>query len=117
MVTDKVQVILQMLIPALTGVVKRLLADHLDGGKWDNPTDDQKYKTLAAPTHNKLCESGFGYLDRSIREHPNATILAMESYVLFCHNKTLEWLSNKPAGEKHTLLEMARKEEIKMREI
>lgn len=65
---DKVQVILQMLIPALTGVVKRLLADHLDGGKWDNTSADRKYKTLAAPTHNKLCVSVFRYLDRFIRE-------------------------------------------------
>lgn len=114
---DKVQVILQMLIPALTGVVKRLLADHLDGGKWDNPSADRKYKTLAAPKHNKLCVSVFRYLDRFIRENRNATLLAMESYVLFSHNKTLEWLSNKPAGERHTVLEIARKEERKMREI
>ncbi|CAG2220925.1 unnamed protein product [Mytilus edulis] len=97
---DKVHVILQMIIPALTGVVKRLLADHLVGGKWNNPTEDQKYKTLAIPKHNKFCESVFGYLDRFIREKPNSTVLAMESYVLFCHNKTLEWLSNKPAGER-----------------
>ncbi|XP_071149165.1 uncharacterized protein [Mytilus edulis] len=113
---DKVHVILQMIIPALTGVVKRLLADHLVGGKWNNPTEDQKYKTLATPKHNKFCESVFGYLDRFIREKPNSTVLAMESYVLFCHNKTLEWLSNKPAGERHSLLEMARKDEKKMRE-
>jgi hypothetical protein len=107
----KVQVILlELIIPALLSVIKRILADHLDGGKWDSPTTDLQEKTIAAPKHNKYCESVFGYLDRFLRQKPNSTLLAMEAYVLFCHNKTLEWINSKTDKERQQLMDFARKE-------
>jgi hypothetical protein len=60
----KVQVIIELIIPALLSVIKRILADHLDGGKWDSPTTDLQEKIIADPKHNKYFESAFGYLDR-----------------------------------------------------
>lgn len=65
---DKVIVILQILLPALLGVVKRLLSEHLEGGKWDNPSDDMRPKTQSTPKHNKFSESVFGFLDRFERK-------------------------------------------------
>ena len=112
---NKVQVILQVIIPSLLSVMKRILKDHVEGGKWDNPTQELENKTKGVPKHNKYSESVFGYLDRFLKEKPNSSTLAMEAYILFCHNKTLDWLDRKTDKERRQLVDSARKEEKKMR--
>ena len=112
---DKVIVILGIMIPALYNVTKRLFKDHLEGEMWDNPNASIREKTLATPNHNKFSETVFGVLDRILREKPNISIIAAESYILFCHNKTLKWLESKSEKDKEELLSHARKNVKKMR--
>jgi hypothetical protein len=40
----------------------------------------------------------------------------MEAYLLFCHNKTLEWINSKRDKERQQLMDFARKEEKKVRQ-
>jgi len=112
---DKVEVILKIIIPALYSVTKRLFKDHLEGEIWANPADEIRDKTMATPTHNKFSETVFGVLDRILREKPNVTLIAAESYILFCHNRTLTWIESKSKEEKEDLLTKARKDVKKMR--
>ena len=111
----KVEVILKIIIPALYSVTKRLFKDHLEGEIWANPADEIRDKTMATPTHNKFSETVFGVLDRILREKPNVTLIAAESYILFCHNRTLTWIESKSKEEKEDLLTKARKDVKKMR--
>ena len=112
---NSVIVILKIMLPSLQGVLKRLLSDHLEGGVWDSPSEDLMIKTRSTPKHNKFSESIFGYLDRFLREKPNASLIAAEAYIAFCHNKTLAWLENKGEQKKAELTSYARREEPKYR--
>ena len=38
-------------------------------------------------------------LDRLMSQKPNASYIAIESLLLFSHNKTFEWLENKSSEE------------------
>lgn len=112
---DKVEVVLQIMLPALYSVTKRLFKDHLEGEIWANPAEEILDKTVATPNHNKFSETVFGVLDRILREKPNISLIAAESYILFCHNKTLRWLESKTDKEKRELLSNARNNVKKMR--
>ncbi|WAR13431.1 hypothetical protein MAR_027611 [Mya arenaria] len=73
-------------------------------------------KTIATPNHNKFSETVFGVLDRILREKPNISLIAAESYLLFCHNKTMKWLGEKSESEKEKLLSDAKKDVKSMRQ-
>lgn len=67
----------------------------------------KKERAKGLPKHNKFSESIFGHLhlDRLMRENPNITTIASESYIMFAHNNTLEWLRQKSPAEKVKTLE------------
>ena len=60
------------------------------------------------PTTNLAPERDFAVLDRLISQKPNATYIALESVILFSHNKTSEWLKGKSQSERKRLLQAAR---------
>ena len=66
--------------------------------------------TKSVMKHNKLPKFVFGQLDQLFRYRPNATLLTNESYILYSHNKTREWLSALSEEERHQLLNKGRKD-------
>ncbi|WAR06273.1 hypothetical protein MAR_021642 [Mya arenaria] len=112
---DKILIILEIMIPALCGVTKRLFKDHLEVKIWENPGDEIRDKTVATPNNNKFSETVFGVLDRILREQPNVSMIAAESYLVFCHKKTLKWIESKTEKQKEELLSAAHKDVKKMR--
>ena len=59
----------------------------------------------------------FGYVDRILREKLNVSVIAQEAYMMFCHNKTLQWLEGKTEKEKNRLLYEARKDVKSVRQL
>ena len=91
-----VQEVLQLLFKSFTLTVQRLLPDHLPGGVYHAVTDAAIIEeTKSVPTTNLAPERDFAVLDRLISQKPNATYIALESVILFSHNKTSEWLKGK----------------------
>jgi hypothetical protein len=82
----KVQVILMIIIPALSELCKKLFKDFLPEGLWYNASENIKNKTCSAPKHNKFSETVYGHMDRLLREKPNTSILATEANIMFIHN-------------------------------
>jgi hypothetical protein len=72
----------------LVECAKKMYANHLPGGKWDDVTPDMRRKASSVQKHNKFSESVFGYLDNLLRKKPNISVLASESYIMFTANKT-----------------------------
>jgi hypothetical protein len=70
---------------------------------------------VATPNHNKFSETLFEVLDKILREKPNVSLIAAESYIMFCHNRTLEWIDSKTVKEREELLSSARKDVKRMR--
>ena len=109
---DKVQTILSIVLPAFAKLCEHLYADFLPGGQYESVDDKSELYAMAAcvPKHNKFAESIFGYVDRLMRRKPNIGLLSAEAYVMFCKNKTADWLASKPFSDVEQLLSSARKE-------
>ena len=104
-----VQELLQLLFKSFALTAERLLSDHLQGGDYECVTDTVLIKeTKSVPLTNVAPERDFAVLDRLISHKPNATTIALESIILYSHNKTSDWLKNKPQSEQNKLIEAAR---------
>ncbi|XP_053405011.1 uncharacterized protein LOC128558821 [Mercenaria mercenaria] len=49
-----VEVHLQIILPALADLCKKLFSDHLPGGKWQNVTEQTRVKSTSTQKHNKF---------------------------------------------------------------
>ena len=82
--------------------------DHLPGGMYNSVVDPQVIQeTKSVPKSNVVPERDFAMLDRLMTQKPNATYIALESLLLYSHNKTATWLENKTIEEKKRHLHAA----------
>ena len=72
----------------MSELLKRMVADHLQGGTFAEPCEVMYEQTRSVMKHNKLPEFVFGQLDQLLRYRPYATLLTNESYLMYSHNKT-----------------------------
>lgn len=91
-------------------LLKRLVNDHLPGGKLHDYEESgslgvTREETKSVTKHNKLCEELFAHLDRLRMVRPNATTLTNEAHILFTKNKTTAWLDNKSSADKKAILD------------
>ncbi|XP_052268392.1 uncharacterized protein LOC127869771 [Dreissena polymorpha] len=111
-----VEVFLQVLLPTLCTVSKKLFVDHLPGGKLTGLSDEMKDKVKNAPKTSCYAESVFGQLDHLLRTKPNMSTLAAEACIMFLNNKTVDWLNSRNEKEKHELIKKASKSVKTMRQ-
>jgi len=103
------QEILQLLFQSFAITLQRLVIDHLPGGVYNSVIDPQIIQeTKSVPKTNVTPERDFAVLDRLMTQKPNATYIALESLLLYSHNKTATWLESKTIEEKKRLLHAAR---------
>lgn len=114
---NKVQVILEVMLPSLARLLQRIFADHLEGGKWTDATEEERQRLTGLPKHNKFSESVFAHLDRIVREKPSITTITSEACIMFAQNKTMDWLAAKTPAEKSRIFFSASKsfKEVKKR--
>ena len=96
---DKTEVVLLVILPAMTRLLQRMFHYHLEGGKWTDVSDERREGTKVLPKHNKFSESIVGHMNHLMREKPNMSTIAKEACLMFSHNQMLEWLQTKPDGE------------------
>lgn len=111
-----VEVFLQVLLPTLCTVSKKLFVDHLPGGKLTGLSDEMKDKVKNAPKTSCYAESVFGQLDHLLRTKPNMSTLAAEACIMFLNNKTVDWLNSRNEKENHELIKKASKSVKTMRQ-
>ena len=101
-----VEIQLGLLLPAIGHQLK----EHFEQLMSYNGDDDlEREQTESVVPHNKFAERVFAYTDQLLRFKPNIHHLSQEAYVMFCLNKTGEWLGNKPQAEKESKIDDARK--------
>ena len=103
-----VQQLLQAIFKSVESLVRRMLADHLPGGTWEEADELTREQTKLVKKTNTVSERDFGKLDRLLREKPNASTLALEAHILFSNNKPAKWLRERSQAEQDTPLKMAR---------
>ena len=102
------QELLQLLFAAFSVTTQRMLLDHLPGGKYHVVADTvMVQETASVPTTNVAPERDFAILDRLMQEKPKASHVALESMILYSHNKTSSWLEKQSYEEKEKLLRTA----------
>lgn len=84
---DKVDVILQVMLPAMARLLQRIFSDHLEGGEWSDVSAEERTRLIVVPKHNKYSESIFGHLDRIMKEKPNISAIASEA----CSHIIKQW--------------------------
>lgn len=97
---------MRVILPGICQLFRRLFSNYLVGGKWKSCRDDNNLREIltSVPKHNKFSETVFGHLDRIMKEKPNISLIASEAYIMFVHNKTIDWLNGKTDQEKSLLL-------------
>ena len=104
-----VQEVLQLIFRAFSLTCQRLLVDHLPGGVFHSVTDPViVQETAGVPVTNVSPERDFAVLDRMLREKPNASLVALESMILYSHNKSALWLAQQSQEAREKLFKAAR---------
>ena len=69
---------------------KRMLADHLTGGKYYQASKEVREESKSVLKTNVVPERDFGMLDRLMALKPNATTMVYEG-IMFSKNNTKGW--------------------------
>ena len=99
---------LEIMFGCFSIITKRMLHDHLEGGKYDNPSPQLVEETKNVMKTNTLSERNFGMLDRLMREKPNANLITFEAIIMCQTNKTSSWRNNLTPERRSTLMKWAR---------
>ena len=91
-VDENVILLLSIILPALSKMVKHQYGDQLPGGKLESI---DPLKTASVDKHNKYPERVFSYVDHMLASKPNVKTLAMEAQITFSLNKTSDRLEGK----------------------
>ena len=59
-----------------------MLDDHLEDGKYSNPSQQFMKETLSVSTTNSIAERNFGMLDWFIKEKSNVNMITYESIIM-----------------------------------
>ena len=101
--------LLEILFASFSIITKRMLHDHLKGGKYDEPSDTLIKESESTPTENVFTESNFGCLDRLMREKPNANEITLEAIIMCKSNKTQQWRDGLSETEREKWMNWAKK--------
>ena len=112
-----VEMQLLAILPAIVKLTKYTFKSYLPGGDAYNlgrgPSllqEMHKKETDSVPLHNKFSETVFAVYDRLITVKPVIKLLAAEATVMFCLNKTAEYLKTKSEVEINVIMERAKKD-------
>ena len=107
---------LELIFGSFVVVTKRMLTDHLEGGKYDKPDAEMIEECTNAPKTNVVPERDFGMLDRLLAQKPNATTLVCEGILMFTKNDTKSWRDSLTPQKRAAVMEMARNSKSSQRQ-
>ena len=89
-------------------ILKKMLGDHLHGGKYAAPDQNLCQKILSVPTTNANPEQDFGMLDRLMKLKPKALYILHEGIIMFTANNTRGWCDRLPKDQFDIAMGLAR---------
>ena len=109
---------LEIIFSGFAVVTKRLLEDHIEGGRFWNKEQDKDFRneTKNVEKSNVKAERDFGMLDYQMKLKPKATDFAIEGIIMFKANKTGDWRGKLTDEKRMKFLEIARKSKNMQRE-
>ena len=120
-VSDEVQRMtkecLEIIFSGFVVVSRRMLHDHLKGGKYSAITPELEKEAVTVSTTNADPERDFGMLDRLMRAKPKALDLVYEGVIMFRKNKTAKWRDQLSEENLGKAMECARKSKLQQRQL
>ncbi|MGH0147156.1 UNVERIFIED_CONTAM: hypothetical protein FKN15_069937 [Acipenser sinensis] len=98
----------ELILASLVKVCCRMLADHLEHGRYDEVSEELYSRLESAPKTNVSCERDFGIFDNLLRVKTRATGIALEGMIMFKENRSWQWLSSLDSEKKSEVLSIAR---------
>ena len=83
--------LLELLFASFSIINQRMLGDHLEGGKYHNPSESLLNESSSAPRANQGPESDFGMLDRLKILKPNSNDITIEAIIMCRSNNMSVW--------------------------
>ena len=99
---------LEIIFGSFVVISKRMLSDHLDGGKYASPDIDLQVEAKSVPTTNAEAERDFGMLDRLKKLKPKAIDITIKGLIMFSRNKTKTWRDSLSSEELKNVMQRAR---------
>ena len=99
---------LELIFGSLSIITKRMLQDHLEGGKYTKPTEEMVKETASVGKTNTLSERNFGMVDHLMREKPYSNLITLEAIIMARTNKMSRWRDNLTPEKRSLVMKWAR---------
>ena len=101
--------LLELIFANFSIVTRRMLDDHLDGGKYDKPEQELIAESATVPNANTNPETDFGFLDRLKIMKPHSNDITYEAIIMCRTNKMSAWRNRLNDVDKDKLMNWVRK--------
>ncbi|XP_053389780.1 uncharacterized protein LOC128552748 [Mercenaria mercenaria] len=96
---------------------KKTFADYIEGGKFQNPSENVIKESEFCPQNNITVERLMAKLDSGLNKAPNINIENLESRIIYQNNNTGLWIERKDQNEKFKIISKARMERTQVQKI
>ena len=114
---DMTRQCLELIFGGFVVISKRMLEDHLVGGKFDQPNELLKTQTASEQTTNADAEQDFGMLDRLMKLKPKALDIVYEGIIMFNRNETRKWRDSLTPEQLSCVMKKARESKILQKQL
>ena len=104
-IDDDCYAMLKVVLPSIAKLLKIHYGDLMLMNTEANEVE--KEETSSVVKHNKFAERVFAYTDYLLKTKPAICHISQEAYIMFCLNKTTEWLRNKDDDERKKEIHIA----------
>ena len=98
--------ILELIFGAFAVKTKSMLSDHLQGGRYDQPSPAVRKQTTGVLKTNIVPERDFGILDHLVAANPNATTIAYVGINMLIMNDSRGWREQLDPDKRAKLMEL-----------
>ena len=108
---------LELIFGGFGSISKKMLEDHLHGGKYAAPDQNLCQESASVPTTNANPEQDFGMLDRLMKLKPKALEIVYEGIIMFTSNNTRDWHDHLPKDQFDAAMDIARESKKLQKEV
>ena len=99
---------IELIFGGFVSISKKMLEDHLHGGKYASPDQSLCQESVSVPTTNANPKRDFGMQDRLMKLKPKALDIVYEGIIMFTANNTRSWCDSLPKEQFDIAMDFAR---------
>ena len=108
---------IELIFGGFVSISKKMLEDHLHGGKYASPDQSLCQESVSVPTTNANPKRDFGMQDRLMKLKPKALDIVYEGIIMFTANNTRNWRDSLPKEQFDIAMDFARESKKLQKEV